>query len=518
MDMNAVRDWLLNVWERAKKRWGEATKKAKIWFLVLCAGIIVLLGLFVSWITNVEYVLLASGLSAQEKAEIISILDEDGIEPLITNTGAIMVAEKDANRARAKILQRSTGDIGYELYQSLGMTATQADKNQMYIYQKQERARAMIESYEEVESAIVELSIPQPSIYALQGDSLPPTASITIKRRPGYTLSPEQIQGIVNIVKYSQSGLKDENIAISDELGDLKSQLNSPMTDAKLYLTEQVNMSVRNRILQGLLPVYGIDNISVAVNSVLDTDSRVTQETTYIPIDKENPQNNPLDLRERDLEKIGDSANAAQGVPGANDNIDIPQYSAEGLDVTGGESWRVHDVYDYLVSSVQSEIVKNGLEIKEMSVAVLVNNANLSEDDRIKLENWVSGATGLKVDNIKVQGMNFKSTVEALDRSAELKRLIIITGIALLALCLLLVIISLSVQKMNKKKREGVLEAEEAAEALALAELMAAEGVSYEPIRIAETQEQKLKAQIRDLALSDPEIVARLVKTWLVSD
>ena len=280
-------------------------------------------------------------------------------------------------------------------------------------------------------------------------------------------------------------------------------------------------MSVRNRILQGLIPVYGAENISVAVNSVLDTDSRETQEITYIPIDPENPQNNPLDLRERDLEKVGDSANPAQGVPGATDNVDIPQYSAEGLDVTTGDSWRVHDVYDYLVSSVRSDIVKNGLEIKEMSVAVLVNNANLTEDDRIKIENWVAGATGLMVDRIHVQGMNFRTTQAAIDRSTELRRILIITGIALLALLLLLVIVFVSLQKRGKKKREDELAAEEEEAALAMARIMeeggGIEGVDYEPIRVAETQEQKLKAQIRDLANSDPEIVAQLIKTWLIS-
>ena len=41
--------------------------------------------------------------------------------------------------------------------------------------------------------------------------------------------------------------------------------------------------------------------------------------------------------------------------------------------------------------------------------------------------------------------------------------------------------------------------------------------IEYEPIQLVDTQEQKLKAQIRDLAVSDPEIVAQLIKTWLVN-
>ena len=489
------------------------------------AGVLLLLGILIAWLAYTPYTLLIQGLGAQEHANVLLLLAETGITPEISATGAISVPERDINRARMAIAYRANDSFGYDLYMGLGMTATQADKNQVNIFQRETNLRAMIETYSEVERALVQLDMPQPSIYAIHGADMPPTAAVVLELRPGYRLTNEQVQGIINVVKYSVAGLTEENISIvASGIGDLKSTLATDDSASKLHLTEQVNASFRNRLLQDLQRVFGPENVTVAINSVLDIDARIMQREEFIPWDERDPTNNPINMFDREREWIGAGEGPAQGVPGATDNIDVPLYAADYLDLTGADSGRARDVYDFLVSSVRSEIIKEGLEIVDMTVGIFINTASLAGgtlpySQRDQVTDWVMGATGLSNPAaVSVQGFRFfDPALPEPDPLAELQRVILFTAIAMLALTTIAVLI---VMNIRKKRRERLALAEavmaEEAEAMSLSDLMHEE-IEFEPIQLVDTQEQKLKAQIRDLAVTDPEIVAQLIKTWLVN-
>ena len=507
-----MKEKLQEILAKLRSMWENASKKARIILLLSIAGLIVVLALFVAMATHVDYVAVSSNLSPQESASILSVLGEMNVEPKVSATGDILVPEKDANRVMMQIATKINDNFSYDIYQKLGITATQADKNQAQIYQLQNRLQGVIETFDEISQAVVTLSIPQPSIYALQGDTQAPTASVKLLKRPGRQLTSEQVQGILNLVKYSVSGLTEDNISISDESGDLKSSTLSAgsVSTTKLNLVDQVNSSVRSRILSVLTPVFGEDNIQVAVNSVLDTDPKTTQTTTYIPHDPDNPRNNPVDYEEIERDKYGGGDGAAQGVPGANDNINVPQYSAQSLDVTDADSYSARDVIDYLVSSVREDIVKEGLEITDLTVAVVINADTLPEGRKDQVIDLVVGASGVTAEKIKVQNMRFYDRAGIIDNTGiSLQRILILTGIAVLALAVISIVIILSIRKKHRE-REAML--------AAAGELsLMGDDLEYEPIQLVETKEQKLRAQIRDLADSDPEIVAQLIKTWLLS-
>jgi flagellar M-ring protein FliF len=523
--MDALKDLLRRLGEKIKEFWGNASRKIRILIISGLAGVVLLFGILIAWLTYTPYELLIQGLGPQEHVNVLTLLAEAGITPEISPTGAITVPVRDVNRARMAIAHRANDSFGYDLYMGLGMTATQADKNQVSIFQREVNLRAMIETYAEVERALVQLDIPQPSIYAIHSAGMPPTASVSLEIHPGFSLSPDQIQGIINIVRYSIAGLTEDNIrVICSRMGDLKPLLTPDTTANKLHLTEQVNASFRNRILQNLQPVFGAENITVAVNSVLDIDARITQMEEFRPFDENDPSNNRINMFDVEHEWIGMGEGPAQGIPGANDNIEVPMYAADFLDITGADSGRTRHIYDFLVSSVRSEIIKEGLEITDMSVGIFINTASLpgemlADSERDRVVDWVMRATGLvNPAQVSVQGFRFHSIDIEPDPWADLQRVIILTAIAMLALVIMFVIIFLHIRK-KQKERLALAEAEAEAieaESRSLAELMNEE-IEFEPIQLVDTQEQKLKAQIRDLAVSDPEIVAQLIKTWLVN-
>jgi flagellar M-ring protein FliF len=507
-----VRDW-----------WSNLSRKARIVLLVALAGVLLISLVTAIILNHKNYVLLYNGASTQESASVLATLGEMNIEPRITDAGAIYVPDDDLNQIRMQLAQNGfEGDtFNYDVYNSASLTSTQSDRDTLYLFDTQDRLQQTIELFDEVEKAVVTISAPQASIYALNNDTIEPSASVTVRLLPGEKLTPEQIQTILNLVKPAVAGLKEENISITDTISDLKLQLDtySGSNVAKINLTEEVNRNVRNRILSLLQPLYGQDNVQVAVNSVLDIDQKTTQTTQYNPINPEEPTNNPLEYAEYDREKLGGEAGPVEGVAGANDNVNTPQYAAEDVDVTDADSFVVRDVLDYLVSSVREEIVKEGLEITDMSVAVLINANSLPADQRDQIIDSVAKASGVPAESISVQNMPFAGLTpyEPPQIVEDNTRLLIITGIALLALCIIFVSIILAMRK-KQKEREAALAAEAALydeNGIPLTDLMHQEE-DFEPIAIPETSEAKLKSQIRDLATSDPEIVAQLIKTWLI--
>jgi flagellar biosynthesis/type III secretory pathway M-ring protein FliF/YscJ len=173
---------------------------------------------------------------------------------------------------------------------------------------------------------------------------------------------------------------------------------------------------------------------------------------------------------------------------------------------------------------VRSEVIKEGLEIVDMSVGVLINTAGLrgglTDVQRDQVADWVMAATGITNPSlVSVHGFQFHSVEIEPDMWAELRNVIILTGVALLALIIMFIIIFMHIRKKQQERLAlaAAMEQEEEEEAARSLVDMMSEEIEFEPIQLVDTQEQKLKAQIRDLAITDPEIVAQLIKTWLVN-
>ena len=516
-----MRERLAGIWGAIKEFWDKTSRKMRIVYLASLAGIL-LISLMIAMILNyTNYITLYDNLTVTESAQVLASLQEMGVQGKL-ESGKVLVPEKDEMRVRMQLAMKGYPDSGFDysiFEKGSGLTMTQFEKNQYAVYQTQERLQATIRTFPEVQSAIVTISMPEKNTFVLQEDVVQPSASVKIQKKPGRKLTAEQVTGILNIVKNSIPGLTEENISISDESGDLKSVIlyDADGNNSKLGLTEQVNETIRRRVMTLLAPVYGAEKVVVAVNAVLDTDARVTDETTYIPFDRENPRNNPLDYSEHMRE--GDGQNpVVEGVPGANDNVDVPQYTTQ--DGAGEENryYSTHDIYDYLVSSVRNQIVKEGLYITDLtSASVIIDASSLPDGERDQIIDLVASASGINRDNISVQNIRFtpQAIVEQ-QPDLRLRQVIIFSGIGLLLLSAIFiaVIIILSRRKKVKEQEEAEVYAQEQA---SLLELMNSQSEDFQPIVLVETQEQKLRAQIKDLADSDPEIVAQLIKTWLIN-
>lgn len=512
-----MRERLLGVWDSIKALWERLSRIARIVLLIAIVGVIGVVIALTIFLNQKNYVLLNNDFSTAERVQALAVLAEQGIEARVEPNGYIMVLDKDLDKARMQLATAGLPGGIYDGGYSPGLTSTQSDKNYLQNQELQKRLQSAVESFDEVDQAVVTISQPERSAFALQTDVVPPTANISIRRKTGRELSAQQLQGILNIVRYSVAGLTEDSISITDsELGDLMSQLSqaSNASDAKLRLTDEVNSTARNKALSLLRLMFGAENVEVQVHTVLDTDYRNSTSITYHPLDPENPQNNPLDYGEHYRDAVTGEPGVAQGIPGANDNIGTPEYgeiTGEGAETT---NYSFHDIYDYLVSSTKEEMSKEGLVITGATAAVLINQVDLATGVRDQVAAMVANATGVAVENITVVNYQFQTGPElpAIPGGMTPRQILTLVLIGVAVLAILIVVIIVIITKKKKKQEEEALAAEELE---AAEELLSLEGEEFDPITLVETQEQKLRSQIKDLADSDPEIVASLLKNWL---
>jgi flagellar M-ring protein FliF len=518
-----MKEFIVNFWGTCREWWAGKSKGTRLLLLGSLAFILITALLMVMWINHTDYIVLYDNLTVAENAGVLAQLQEMGVQGQLDGT-RILIPSDQENRVRMRLAMTSLPDsgFGFSTYaQGGGLTATQADRDRYGNFQDQERLEAMIRTFPEVREAHVTITMPETSVFVLQSQTEQPRVAVKIQKMPGRQISGEQVRGILNLVLHSVPGLTEENISIVDEAGDMKVLLGGDGVADKLKLTEEINETIRRRVTELLIPIYGPEGVVVRVNSVLDTDTRRTTSTLYELPDPDNPDSALVNYFEEEYQR--QAANQpAQGVPGANDNINIPQYAGQIQDDGTGAYYSHHRIYDYLYSSTITEIEKQGLEITDMTLAVLIDADTLPNGQRDQILDLAIGASGIPGDKISVQNIGFRQ--EAVEEPIFTQNSFwLIIAITAGALALLVILIGLAIMSRRKKQQDQdalVYEEYDQDEygELTLAELMQPQAAEdFEPIQLVETQEMKLKAQIKDLADSDPEIVAQLIKTWLMS-
>jgi flagellar M-ring protein FliF len=179
--------------------------------------------------------------------------------------------------------------------------------------------------------------------------------------------------------------------------------------------------------------------------------------------------------------------------------------------------YQTSNIYDYLVSSTKEQIIDNGLNIDRMTVAVSINAAALPDGERDQIIALAAYSAGVPIENVTVQNFEFAPLPELPEIAAEglttLQWIILIAAVLIVLGTIIVVII---ISRRRKAQLEAAAAEAEEQHRMSLLELMNQQQTGVEPIELTETTEQKLKQQIHDLAKSDPEIVAQLIKTWLV--
>lgn len=519
--------------------WEAQDKKRRFAYIAIIVCIILAAIIITAILNKKDYVVLYEGLETQEASEMVSLIEGMGYEARLSN-GTITVLSGTEYKIATQLAQQEYPKSGLNypnLINKLGMTTT--DK-QTRIYNRidvENRLGALIGSMEGISSATVTLTDPELQDVVIPSLRQLPTASVKVSLDGIEKLSNKQIIGITHLVKFGWAGLTDENIVIVDNLGI--PQIANAQDDYDLVLEEtrklafktNLENTIKDKILELMLPIYGNDGVSVAVNMVLDFDPKVSELTDYRPEDNTNAGV----LQHADVDEASGGTTVDGGVVGLEGNADDTYPTG---DTNGTGNWTENKISNtYLVDTYKEQVEKAGYDIEGLSISVVVYRDYLSDAEIQDLVRLVGNAGTVNPEVLAdvVTVTNFARYDAATDDPTVEPRYLfgltfnqlVLVGAIVLILILIILIIMAILSGNAKKKRKAFEQ-----QIIETSGLVAADGEepvdsftfseAGEPVEVPsltddqiETKEVVIRREISDFAKYSPEIVAQLLKNWM---
>lgn len=514
--------------------WEAQDKKRKIAYIAIIVCIILAAVIITVVLNKKDYVVLYTDVEASEAATMVSLIEDMGYEARLSG-GTISVLKGTENTIAMQLAQQEYPKSGL-LYpnttEKSGMFDTSEEQRRGYQIDMQNRLSAIIKSLEDIDDAVVNITDPEWKNTVIQSLRVEPTAAVTVYLDGIERLSSKQVKGITLIVKNSWPGLKEENISIVDGYGI--PQIAGEDGDYDLVLEEtrklafktNLENTIKDKILEMLVPVYNTDGVSVAVNTVLNFDKKVSEDTDYGP--------NSV-LQHGDVDRASGGTTADGGVMGLEGNADDTYPTG---DTNGAGAWSEEEISNtYLVDTYKEQVEKAGYEIDGLSIAVIIYRDYLSEAEKQDIVNLVGRAGTVPVDEVAdyVWVSNYPKWDDAPEGEEGEPKIflgltfdqLIIIGAVLLILIIIIFVIMAILSGNAKKKRKAfekqvietsgfaLPEGEEAVDTFTFNE-------AGEPVEVPsltddqmETKEVVIRREISEFAKYSPEIVAQLLKNWM---
>ena len=556
-EANASNGFVLRLRDRSKEIVAGFSSGQKTVVVVAVLAVVVGGYLFMSWASQPSYVPLFSNLSSSDAAAITQKLAANKVPYELSEGGQqVLVPSSDVYQQRLDMAAAglpSSGDQGYSLLDSSGVTTSQFQQQVEYQLAVADELEQTIESINGVSSAVVNVVIPQESLFASSSDQ--PSASVLVSLEAGITLTAEQVEAIVHLVASSIEGLTPDNVTVADSNGDV---LNAPGTDAgnvaagtiEQQQTETYDQSLDDSLQDMLATVLGAGNAVVHASAVLDFDQTQITSEMYDP----NKQG-PVPVQQATSKETYSGAGASQAAGVGASNVPVAATTtttvaksarsgsakttttvaaSTGAAVTTVPSYtQVGSSQQDVVSEVTKSVNSAPGSLQQLSLAVVVNSSvkgvNTSE-----IKQLVSAAVGLQPsrgDSIQVAFVPFDQTAAKLAQtqlkeaaSAKSKATMMSEARGGLVLLVVLGLLVFSMRRITKTTRvplalppgfealelesgEGYAEDDE----MALALTSPRTSHMAEPLGPAQAEVN----QIGQMIEREPERIAEMLRAWL---
>ncbi|MGI6620439.1 MAG: flagellar basal-body MS-ring/collar protein FliF [Bacillota bacterium] len=506
-------EFVTSVTNGIKQTWSGLNKtQRRVVILGGAVALAVLVAVVIYSTRGPAYEILWSNLDPADAGAIVSELEKQGVPYELTDGGrTIRVPTDRVHRVRLSLATMglpSSGVVGFEAVGSTGIWSTDFERRVQYVRALSGELTRTITALSGIEDARVHIALPEETVFVSQRQQ--PTASVLVKTRPGYNLSSESVRGIMNLVSRAVEGLTPENVTVVDASGKLLSKdlpygegEDDLSTSSVLELTFATERELENRLLGLLTPVLGPGNVVCQVRAVLNTDKVKITDRTY--------ESEPPGIL-RSTQETSEMYQGTGAPPGGQAGaLDVPSYSFVGQ----GEFQyqRTEVLRNYEVNERVTETLIVPGTIKQLSVAVVVNK-NLNEEEREMIAETVTAALGLdpsRQDQISVTGMVFDTSLAQLfdeePAPAEGLPRIYIYAIAVAAALVVGTVILIIARRRREAQMAELLEQEPSVA------LETAPAISPELLA-----RQRSRENVERLARTNPQLVATLIKSWLLED
>lgn len=540
-----------------KTKWTDSSKMAKVLIVsipVVVIAIIIILCIILN--ANKGTSVLFSGLSSTEAGEIASAIQELGVSEVTVNAnGDVIVPAEQENNLRMQMWVQGypKSTTNYDIWNNgVDLWSTDVDKREIKRQQLESRLGATIASFDGVQAANVNLTLPETSNYVISTEKGSSQCAVFLQLKEGKVLTNDEVRAIYRGVTTSVEGLTIENVSILDNKMNSYEWIDPSLDDVdkdedksgvdiarkRLEFEQEFVQVLKDGLGEMFTKMYGENGFAFNVSARLDYDAKDIESTEYIPVEGTNAG---VKEHENHVEEAGrlDGAGDVVGVtPNGDVSPDYPTYT--GLE--DGQSYYYNkDEIQYDVTNIKETIKKDGYDIESLSVGLVVNQTNMTEGEREALQGIVANAAGTTIDLVSVYNLPFSLNASGGGANGDSSGLQIITPpvdtfrntllYVVVGLGILLILLLVLTLMMGHSRKKKIRRRQEAAFAASAAGGTAAAGVtSQEPetpeevdFNIAslteeaakESRETILKREISDFSKSNPEIVAQIIKNMM---
>jgi flagellar M-ring protein FliF len=565
-----MNEWLKKTFERLKTLWGSWGLVQKLILggviVAVIAGVVVLASLS-SAPTQIRLITTPIN-SDDELRRITSRLDEEGI-PFELGENNILYVKDEAVRARANsILLREDlipkGTDPWAVFAIDRFTITDFERNVNLRKAIIQEVTKHIESLADIDNANVVIEIPANELFV--EDQNPVTASVIIYPKPGSDIASnrKKLEGIQKIIRFAVSGLRDENIVITDQNG---LQLNDfagmagmdriELTKREQQLVQRQEAYYRAAVLKALQQIYTSDRVR-DLNIKLDMDrskkSVSTEEHFPFTLKPDNPVTpyDDSDIKPSVTLSTEKTTYEYQGTgfnpegPAGVEGQTAPAY--KDLQNMVGKATQTHSIVNEALNTRQS-VEEHSPGIDRVTVSVNIDGVwkwkyNDKGDPMVRPDGGIEreyvpvsqaeldAATALVRDSIGYdrmrgdsvtvrniqfdRGAQFKSEDQAFLQRQQTNRIILYSLIGVAFLLVSFIVFRLISRELERKRR--IAEEKRAIEQQMLREnaIRQAEEQNIEvSMSVEERKRLDLQEHAINMAKEHPEDVAQLIRTWL---
>lgn len=550
---------LQGYFEQVKTALGKISKK--IWIIIGVTVAALAIGIVI-FLNTRPYATLIAGATNEEAGAVLSWLQEQGITNYrMEGTGTILVPEGQAASLKARLLvdqysQANATPTGY--FEQVSALSTQADRNRAWLMELQSRMEQTICQFPEVRSATVTINLGEDRGYVLDSNNVvEASAGVILTMQRGKALTDAQANAIRNYVAYSVAGLKVESVSLEDTEGnDYSGQSTGVGTAAassalKIKLERQIRADFEKQILQALTPIYGENNVSVAVTVEVELgDKTINDYKVTLPEFAEDGSTEGRGIPGKQFytyQFLTPDEGAVGGLVGTPSNSELPTYVDPGdaqAELQSILEERHETEYDN--SKTQTQMVITAGTLTKVTATVGIDAKDCPNADLDAILRGSATAIGLVAPLELENGMTeqqylsryitvihdeFNEPVVPEPEPSGWEALgiplwvVIAAGAGLLVFAIVLTIILL-LRGKKRKKQEAEQRAVEELLAVAMPQQTEdgvqldenGEPVGADVMDLHTERSMELRQSIRDYVDENMEVAALLIKSWLKED
>ena len=481
--------------------WQKVSLVQRVLLIAVVLTFIFAGALLTRWASKPDFRLLYQDLDPEEASKITDKITEKGIAYDLRAGGtSIYVPKEQVYQLRLDMAQEGlpSGDqVGYKYFDDSKIGVSPFVQNVNLQRALQDEIAKSIQVIEGVAHARVHIVSSEQTVFTSEEGKK--TASVVLRLKPGYKLSPINIAAITHLVSGSVEGLSPENVTVIDGQGHLLSNEsgNAIATGSGTVqdYKERVEKNLQDKAEEMLTTVLGAGRAKVKVHAVIDTNSITTVTETY------EPKGVPT------KEEIKNSSEPATG-------------AAQGQPATPGKTEEITTQYQ-VGKTVKQESILPG-KVKSLTVAAVVdlsprdvNGADTGAStakimELADVEKLIENALGLNLDgrdslkvvDVKIQPPEMPVLEEEVKAGLDFIAIARQASLGIMAVCALLV---LRMFRGAKKKAQ-------------------AESVNVQPQTMpnagflpgqGQNSPMLIRQQITSALERDPEKVRQLFNQWI---